>query len=187
MLRAAALLAVAGLLLLSGCGGDDDDGGETANGRGYEVTLPSGWTERDEQEDLEKAGIGTDSIWLGRTVEGFRVNANVIVESSIAAGTTAREYVEAGRRLLRDPRAREQLGIATVPTGFEPIRTTRLDGEPAAGSGYRTEVGGKRLRHSQVAAIRDGAGYSVTYTAPADEFDQQLDDFESIVRSWRWD
>jgi hypothetical protein len=38
----------------------------------------------------------------------------------------------------------------------------------------------------QVAAIHDGRAYNVTYTAPADRFQDELGDFDAIVESWKW-
>jgi hypothetical protein len=185
--RIAALLLALTAFAAAGCG--DDDSKDAAEGTGYEVELPGGWTQSDEQAEVGTAGIETDSVWFGPTVEAFRINGNVIIEGSLARGTRVRDYVEAGRRILRDARAREQLGLSdgVRPSKFEPLRTTSLDGDAAISTGYVNEAGGKRLRVKQVAAIRDGKAYNITYTAPEDRFADQLDEFDAIVASWKWD
>jgi hypothetical protein len=178
------LLATVAVVLLSmgvgACGGGGD-ATEVAHGSGYEVTLPGGWDVEKEKPDA--LGFKVDSLWVGDTVEGFRVNVNVVRETSLARNLSLRDYVGVNQRGLKDPEA--------APKGFkssaiEQPRRTTLGGQEAFRFGWVNTAGVTRLRVDQVFALRRGVGYILTYSAPADRYRDQLDDFEEILDSWRW-
>lgn len=187
-LAAAAL--VAALAIFPACGGDDDDGGGgskpgTVQGTGYEVTAPKGWTNEKDTAKHSRQGFEPDTILLGKRVEGYQANVNVIRETSLVEGMTVEQYVAAARRLLEQQR--QQAGndkLSAEPVG-QPASTS-LDGEKAQSLDQVADLQGKRLKQRQVVALRDGVAYILTYSAPADRFDDQVGGLREIVSSWRW-
>lgn len=189
-LAAAALMAT--LALFSACGGDDDDDGGgggsrpgTVQGTGYEVSAPGGWKNEEDTAKHSRQGFEPDTILLGRTVEGYQANVNVIRETSLSEGLTVEQYVAAARRLLEQQR--QQAGddkLSAEPVG-QPASAS-LDGEKAQSLDQVATLQGKRLKQRQVVALRDGVAYILTYSAPADRFDDQVGGLREIVSSWRW-
>jgi hypothetical protein len=183
-----ARVLVAGLMclvLLAGCGDDNGEGGEVVEGTGYELTVPDGWNDRtDRAEDFQFAGFEPDVIFTDDAESGFQVNVNVTREPDIGS-IGLDEYVEAAREIVRQG----SIGGEQIPGGgaeLGPARPTELDGEEAREFDHTREVQGQQLKLRQRVAVRDGAAYTITYTALEEGFDEDLDAYEAAVESWRW-
>jgi hypothetical protein len=90
-------------------------------------------------------------------------------------GVSLEEITRSGQRNVR-----RAYGDA-ASTG-PPVRST-LDGEPALWIDYLADD--SRVR--QLGAMRDGLFYLLSFTAARVSFDGRLEDFEALLRSWRWD
>jgi hypothetical protein len=173
------------LLLLAGCGDDNRDGGDVVEGTGFELTVPDGWRDRTgSAEDFQFAGFEPDVILTGDAEDGFQANINVVRESD-AAVSDLDEYLEAARKLVRGGSvAGEEIPGGGAELG--PAQRTERGGDDAREFGHTREVEGRELELRQRVAIRDGAAYTITYTALAERFDDDLDAYEAAVDSWRW-
>jgi hypothetical protein len=189
-----AVICVALAGLAAGCGEDE---AERVDGEGYSYAVPVDWRDvSDQAEDepgLEVAGYQADTLVIGEREEGFSTNVNVIRESGIPPEITASQYAEVTVAGLRDPVAAGlSQELVEVVRGLRPskiseIRDAELGGEPAATWGYTSTQGMRVMRIRQVAAVMDGAAYSVTLTALPEKFEEGLDSFDEVVDSWEWD
>jgi hypothetical protein len=187
--RLLTLIACAGLLL-AGCGSEET---ETVEGQGYRFELPDGspLPERLFSDvELNFIGFSPDTVVTGKRTEGFSTNLNVIRQGSIDPKVSARQVAEAGIKVLRNPRllgreASEALGSAGA-RDVSALDNTTLDGEDAVRYSYTASRGGQLLRLRQVIAVRDGAAYTITFTALRDRFAEEASDLEPILSSWRW-
>ena len=185
MRRPAALLAA--LALLAGCGDDDGDKGKVVKGDGYEVTVPEGWDDQSsKREQLEVGGFTPDLVLTGEREDGFTTNVNVVltegVERSLDAQTRAeRELLERGGPVGDDV----ELQPAENLTETEDIT---LGDRPARAYEFELDLpqGDRSAQLRQLIAIHEGTGYAITLTANPDRFDEDRDDFEAILESWRW-
>jgi hypothetical protein len=193
---AAALATLA--LAVAGCGGDDSDGGEAARGTeidgdGYAYSLPRGWTDRSDDEDVEGfevGGFGPDTLVSDRPRDGFATNVNVVLEGDLPDDASGEDYAEQARAALQDPEDLPPDARAAVerlePRGFSPLEELELDGEPAYATDYTGTQDGRVLRFRNIVTLRDGVGYGITLTALRDRFDEGLDGLDEVVESWRW-
>lgn len=80
----------------------------------------------------------------------------------------------------------ESSGAATSQfqnTNFVRRELTTLDGQPAARIEYTGKMLGIELHWLQVMAVKNGTGYIITYTAPADSFAQVMPAVDQILAS----
>ena len=192
-MRGAVLIVVAGCLALGACGSDDsDDKAKRVAGSGYEFTAPKGWSEGGDTdpEDLEVAGFKPDSLVVGKEVDDFKPNVNVLREGRIPSHVDSDDYARLAAETIRHP---ERLGGEAAseieklkPREFSPPSDTELGGNEAVSQAYTGEREGKVLRFRQVLAVRRGVAYTVTYTAARDHFGKDLPAFERMLDSWRW-
>jgi hypothetical protein len=187
------LLALA-VFAVAGCGGGDED---PVEGTGYTYSVPDGWEDASDQAEdepgLELGGIRPDSIVLAEPEDDFATNVNVVRQDGLPSGVTAAQYAEANLAGLRNPTAAglpPEL-VETVkslkPSDISKRRDVDLDGEEAFEWDYRATQGGRRMRLRQVAAVVDGAGFTVTLTALPDGFEEGDEALDEIVESWSWE
>jgi hypothetical protein len=188
-----ALLALAAVTL-AGCNGDDENE-EPVEGTGYTYAVPDGWEDVSDQaeEEIDVGGFRPDTLVIGESEDDFATNVNVIREDGLPNGVTAAQYADASLAGLRDP-----VGAGFPPEVAEAIeagnlreisdpRDAELDGEEAFTWGYRGTQDGRDVRVQQVAAVMDGAGYTLTLTVLPDRFDEGNEALDEVVDSWEWD
>ena len=184
------LAAVA--LALAGCSGDDD--AEPVEGTGYTYSVPDGWEDVSgpAEEEIEIGGFRPDTLVVGEREDGFATNVNVIREDGLPSGVAAAQYADASLAGLRDP-----VGAGMPPEVAQAIedgnlrqisepRDAELDGEEAFAWDYRGTQDGRDVRVQQVAAVMDGAGYTLTLTVLPDRFDEGTEALDQVIESWSW-
>jgi hypothetical protein len=186
------LAALLALIALAGCGGDDED---PVDGSGYTYSVPDGWEDASDRaaEELEIGGFRPDTLVIGESEDDFATNVNVIRENGVPNGVTAAQYAEVSLAGLRDPVAGglppevagtiEQLN----PRDISEPRDAELGGEEAAAWDYTSTQDGRDVRVRQVAAVIEGAAYTVTLTTLPDRFDEANEAFDEVVESWEWE
>ena len=182
-MRPPRLLLLVVLALLAGCGGGDDDdggggatrtapGGAEVDGTGYRFTAPQGW--RDASAALQGSAIRVDRVYAGPARDGFTTNVTVVRETPRGVTLAAVE-----------PAFRRQASALADDAGVSRTQRRTLDGAPARTWTYRLRQGGGRQR--QLFAVRDGALYTLTFSAAARSFAAQERVFTRILASWRWE
>lgn len=181
-MRLPLLAVLAALVLLAGCGGDDEEGGggevaagtAVAEGKGYKVELPDGWSDDTDVAEEAEFPIRFDRLLRKNPSDGFATNVNVIRER--AEGVELDDVAKQSEMQLRGFGARE----------ISPIREAEVDQEDAIERDYSLSQGGRDLRGRQLVVRRDRL-YTITLTALEDAFEGDLAEFEEILDSWRWD
>ena len=179
--------------MVAGCGGDE---GDPVEGTGYTYSVPGGWEDfsdrAQDEPSLELGGFRPDTVVVGEAEDDFATNVNVIREAGLPAGVTAAQYAEASIAGLRNPAA---VGLplevvetieSSKPRDISEPREAELDGEDAFEWDYRSTQGGRDVRVRQVAAVMDGAGYTVTLTVLPDHFGEGSEALDEVVDSWTW-
>jgi hypothetical protein len=188
-----ALLALAAVAL-AGCSGGDENG-EPVEGTGYTYSVPDGWEDVSDQaeEEIDVGGFRPDTLVIGESEDDFATNVNVIREDGLPDGVTAAQYADASLAGLRDPtgsglppEVAQAIESGNLRQISEP-RDAELDGEEAVAWHYRGTQDGRDLRVRQVAAVMDGAAYTLTLTVRPDRFDEGAGALDEIVESWEWD
>ena len=187
-----ALLAVAAGAL-AGCSSGDEDA-EPVEGTGYTYSVPDGWEDLSDpaEEEIEIGGFRPDTLVVGEREDGFATNVNVIREDGLPSGVAAAQYADASLAGLRDP-----VGAGMPPEVAQAIedgnlrqisrpRDAELDGEGAFAWDYRGTQDGRDVRVQQVAAVMDGAGYTLTLTVLPDRFDEGGEALDQVIDSWSW-
>jgi hypothetical protein len=191
--RLLALLALAAIAL-AGCDGDDENG-EPVEGTGYTYSVPDGWEDVSDQaeEEIDVGGFRPDTLVIGESEDDFATNVNVIREDGLPDGATAAQYADASLAGLQDPagaglppEVAQAVESANLRQISEP-RDAELDGEEAVAWGYRGTQDGRDVQVRQVAAVMDGAAYTLTLTVRPDRFDEGAGALDEIVESWEWD
>ena len=173
-------LAVA--LSALGCG--EDDAGKVVTGTGYEVTVPDGWRDRSEEgEDVEVQGFSPDIVLIGERDDGFTTNLNVIRTPGVTRELDAQTRLE--RRLIERGGAPGAAELRPAQN-LTPVERTELGGEDARAYEFEIRDGERRIRVRQLLAIREEVAYFATLTTAPGRFDEDRDDFESILESWTW-
>lgn len=108
-----------------------------------------------------------------------RGNFNVNTETLPARITTVAEYLEEGTRRLPS----QVPGYTPDPGG---TRVLTLGGEPAAAIRYTGTVSGVTVVVQQVAVLKNGVAYVLTFVAPTDDADAFLREAEAVLTSWRF-
>ena len=184
-------MAVAAVAL-AGCSGDED--AEPVEGTGYTYSVPDGWEDSSDpaEEEIEIGGFRPDTLVVGEREDGFATNVNVIREAGLPSGVTAAQYADASLAGLRDP-----VGAGMPPEVAQAIeegnlrqisepRDAELDGEEAFAWDYRGTQDGRDVRVRQVAAVMDGAGYTLTLTVLPNRFDEGSEALDQVIDSWSW-
>jgi hypothetical protein len=184
------LAAVA--LALAGCSDDEDE--DRVDGSGYTYAVPDGWEDASDhaEEEIDVGGFRPDTLVIGESEDDFATNVNVIREDGLPNAVTAAQYADASLAGLRDP-----VGAGLPPEVAQVIengnlreisepRDAELDGEEAFAWDYRGTQDGRDVRVQQVAAVMDGAGYTLTLTVLPDRFDEGDEALDEVVESWEW-
>ena len=188
--RLVTLLFLAGAAV-AGC----SDEQAKIDGSGYSYSLPDGWEDGIEaiSEVEDETGILADSVAFGEREDDFTTNVNVFREGGLPARMTAAKYAEISIAGLREPDASgippdiaEQVEAAAA-TDISEARPGELGGEDAVGWEYRSKGPEREMRVRQVAAVKDGAAYTVTLTALPEAYDEGSDALDEVVDSWEWE
>lgn len=179
------------LVALAGCSEEDEEPPQI-EGTGYTYTVPGGWEEAT-GADIEVGGFRPDSLVIAEREDDFTTNVNVVRENGLPGGVTVDDYAEASVAGLRDPAAAglppELVEVieALSPTQISELRDAELGGEEAVAWDYRATQDGRRVQIRQVAAVMDGAGYTVTLTMVPTGFDDGTGALDEVVKSWAWE
>jgi hypothetical protein len=187
MVRILAALSVSAVLagLLPGCGDDDDVGSAStpapksdapaAEGTGYTLQPPQGF--RDLTSRFDGSAIRVDLAYAEAAGSGFATNVVVIRE-------------QPGGALTLDDVMDTFVGQAeaqATDAGISQIEDRELDGVPARTYAFlRRDQENGRVRQRQVVAVKDDAVYTITWSAPADEFQAEEATLDAMLASWRW-
>ena len=193
MRHAVALLLALGLLF-AGCGGDDgggngrSGGGTTSSGgsgssgssvkgaisgTGYEIALADGWS--DATKNAKGSAINFDLL-IGKKGGTFNTNVNILREK---VGDDA--GIDDLRKIYRG-----QL-TSTGATNITASRPAEVDGDDAFTYEYDQKAPtGEMIHGRQVAVVRDGHAHTITLSASSAKFDSANEEFNEMLRSWRW-
>ena len=187
------LLIVLSLLaiLAAGCGGDESDGGSdggskatpepaaksdgpTSKGTGYTLQTPEGY--QDLEDRFKDSAVKVDLAYADGGASGFATNIVVIREG--AGGASLDDVMETFKG-----QAEGQADDA----GISEIEDRELDGTEAKTYAFtRREKANGKVRQRQVVTVKDDAIYTITWSAAADEFEDQEATLDGILDSWRW-
>jgi hypothetical protein len=179
------------LVALAGCS-DEDEERPQVEGSGYTYALPDGWEEA-AGTDFEVGGFRPDSLVIGERENDFATNVNVIREGGLPDGVTAAQYADVSIAGLRDPVAAGlPPEVAEMIEDIDPEQISRpsdaeLGGEEAVAWDYRSTQDGRDVRVRQVAAVMDGAGYTVTLTVLPARHEEGSGALDEVVESWTWE
>jgi hypothetical protein len=179
------------LVALAGCSEEDEEPPQV-DGTGYAYAVPEGWEEGDEA-DPALGGFRPDSLVVGEREDDFTANVNVVREGGVPGGVTAGDYAEASIAGLRNPAATglQPEVVETIeelnPTQISELRDAELGGEEAVTWDYGATRDGLRVQIRQVAAVMDGAGYTVTLTMIPTGFQDGTAALDEVVSSWEWE
>jgi hypothetical protein len=192
-IRSLLVALAAAALALGGCSDEED----RVDGSGYTYAVPDGWEDASDEAsdiDFDIEGVLVDSAVIGDREDGFTTNVNVVREEGVPAGVTARRYGEVSVANLRDPAA---AGFPPeVVEELEDIDLESLELLPGTGLGGRDAVaweyreggsGGTATQVRQLAAVSDGAAYTVTLTAVPGAFEDATAALDEVVESWEWE
>jgi hypothetical protein len=169
-------LAAALALALAGCGGGDEKSSSDARtvaGDGFEIELPKGWQRTPQQ---------TQGVLHLRVLDGrAQVGALTVRRlEDLPEGATLATLFETIRGQL----------LSTVPgltpSDVGPSRPVSLDGTPARGYVARATVEGRKGVVRGLVTMRGAAAYTTVFAVDAKKAAQRLDDYRSILGSWRW-
>ena len=193
-----ALLLVVGLLA-AGCGSSEKStsaeetttsevttSGEVVEGTGYSYELPEGWTEADDQVDVEEIGSSDTVITADEPRGDLAVNVNVFREENIPESVNVDQYTKIG--LDRVTSAPESVGLpagTTVEVASGP-EASSLAGEDATDTTLRTDLGSATLLQRQVSTLRDGVAYTITLTSNEDGLEEDSATLDALLASWSW-
>jgi hypothetical protein len=151
-------------------------GAKAVSGSGYRTTVPEGW--RDLTKTFEGSAIKVDRVYGAADDSAFPPNLVIIRETPQAiAGKDVGEIADQVRT-----EAASAVG-ADVPDAEAP---TTLGGEDAERWTLRRDAAGQSIAQQQLVAMHDGALYTLTLSAAADDEAGQgvLDD---VVAGWDWE
>jgi hypothetical protein len=121
-----------------------------------------------------RSGSDFESVYEGPK-DGDVTSSIAVVRVEAPEGVSLEEITRSGQRNVR-----RAFGNA-ASTG-PPVEET-LGGEEALRLDYLADE--SRVR--QIGAMRAGHFYLVSFTAARSSFELRLEDFEAMLRSWRWD
>ena len=187
MTRAATALSVLALVL-AGCGGDDDGGGgksastpapksdaAAAKGTGYTLTPPEGF--RDLKDKFEGSAVRVDLAYAEQKGGDFATNI-VVIREQPGGDFELGDAVDAFTK---------QAEAQADDNGIGEVEDRELDGVEAKTWAFqRRSDDASKVRQRQVVAVKDGAIYTITWSAAADEFEVQEATLDDILASWRW-
>jgi len=202
-LSSSALAAIAALALVAGCGDDDTNtetdtetgdaaalSGTLIEGDGYSFDLAEGYEEGDASglaESLGAAAQGAtvDSLATGETINEFATNLNVVITESLPSEDLD-EVVEASLDGLQEQLDALGLGGTEIEVLAEPSETT-LGDEEARQYDFVTTVEDTTYTQRQLVVLRDGRGYTITFSADGESYEEEVAGFEAMMESWEWE
>jgi hypothetical protein len=149
--------------------------GERLEGTGYTIAVPDGWSDR--TREFSGTAVNVDAAVAAAPEDGFASNVNVLRETPT------------GEPSLQDVVSTFREQLATVGADeVSDASDAQLDGEPARTYTYELAPEGEDARRGrQVVTVRDGAVYTVTYTALGPSFEEDADAFTALLDSWSWE
>jgi hypothetical protein len=169
-------LTAALALALSACGGGDDESSSDARtvaGDGFEIELPKGW----QRTAPQQKGVLHLQVLDGRDQIGALTVTRL---DELPKGATLATLFETIRSQI----------LSTVPglspSDLESSRSLALDGTPARGYVARATVDGRKGIVRGLVTLRGGEAYTMVFAVDATKAAARLDDYRSILRSWKW-
>jgi hypothetical protein len=144
-------------------------------GSGYEVRAPAGWREVTDRF-RRRSGVDVDLAISAPAVDGFATNVNVIRREQTVDVTLDALAVASWKELV----------VLTGGQDPGPYRDAALAGEPGKVLTYEAPQRDRRLRFSQLLALRDAVLYTVTFTSDARAYERDVAALDAILRSWHW-
>jgi hypothetical protein len=202
--------AIALVLLLSACGGSGSQGGSRSEAKvggwsthhvadgGFSLQVPAAWKTLDKLDSSSVDDFLADNpqfepyrqVFTSGLIKlmafdpdvapGFATNVNVLVHN-LGTSMSLSQYADATKaQIARATGAEPQLRLVQLPAG----RCARVSYEMS-----NTKIHGKkkRLALQQVACLRSGSEYVVTFTTLASELDRYRTTFDRAARSFDFD
>lgn len=152
-----------------------DPGADQASGSGYAFDVPPGWA--DATAAMQQLFPQGDLAYADRTdvSDGFGDNVNVIVQTG-----TGLDDLDGVRDQLADE-------LASIATDVEPGEDREVGCAPAVRQSASGEQQGTAIVFDQLAVLREGDLYVVTFTHTADTDDADRQGaVDTVLDSWRW-
>ena len=170
-------------LTVAGCGGDDKSGGGgggggkgNLKGTGYTAQIPDGW--EDAKDRAETGAINFDAVIADEPQDDFATNINVIRETP-PGDPSLDQVTEAFEG---------QAGSLADDDGLSDTEDRELGGHPARTYTYIIErEDPPKVRQRQVFTVRDGAVYTITFSALDKSFAAEEKAFDGFLESWEWE
>ncbi|MGH3506021.1 MAG: hypothetical protein ACRDO2_02320 [Nocardioidaceae bacterium] len=177
--RLALLAATASLVLVSACSSAEDtasDGEDTttpAEGTGYTIALPEGWSDVTEEAAENQSLV--DLAIAAEPVDSFRTNFNVVKPQPFAG--TEDELVEQSAQELE----------SVTNSKVTPVDAVEFDGVRALGQTSTLAAPQGDVTLIQFMVVRDEQIHPVTMTFLAANEDDATAVMEDIIASWQWE
>ncbi|MCX6402027.1 MAG: hypothetical protein NTX33_19110 [Propionibacteriales bacterium] len=155
-----------------------DLGGPKIEGLGYQVSVPTGWTDGTAEFTAQNPGLSTlDKVFLwGSTFNTAR--GNVIVETQSAYGYTDPNDLKENWK--------KALVSSDASADIQDIANVSIDGQTALGVEIaRTNEGGVEVHQVSRLVISGDKGYSITVSYKKGDEDVRTK-FEEILSVWQW-
>jgi hypothetical protein len=191
-------LAVALTLFLAACSSDTE---VEDSGQAFEYMLPAGWS--DESDRAEKVGppfglspASVRSIASSDPALPYTSSVFVVLTPPGLDHLSLDEFAHATVREVRLAYAERVAAVAggtppaAVPGPSRPGRqtSTEVGNEPALQFDYASAAAsGSSGTVRNVAVVHEGSPYLLRFVSAAPNFDTDVEAFEEILDSWRWD
>jgi hypothetical protein len=191
-------LAVALALFLAAC---SEDSGVEDSGRAFKYMLPNGWS--DESDHAKEVGppfglspASIRSIASSDPALPYSASVFVVLTPPGLDHLNVDEFARATVREVRLAYAERVSAVAggtapaAVPGPSRPGRQTQTEvgDEPALQFDYASaSASGSSGKVRNVAVVHDGSPYLLRFVAAEPNFDTDLEAFEEILDSWRWE
>jgi hypothetical protein len=194
-------LAAAIAVGFGGCGVDIDFGGDDNDVSGaagpYTAQAPQGWDEASEAERAEVGGqsldaveassgeqvtiddIGVTSLWAADRDDPMSPSI-VVFREPVPAGMGGNQFIDVSLA-----NARRAFGDSLLGS-MQPGDPVEVDGEPAETYDYRVGAGDGDRRNRAAFIFHGDDAYTLTMSAPEEEFAEAERALAGVLDSWRW-
>lgn len=176
-IKAFVILIMTAVLLLSGCTATDSDvpaGMQLLSNEHvtYTAYVPDTWVVNKPTE-----ATATPYAYVGSN------DASSV--SIVANDLTADQMDKTLEELWDSYKADFEANMPDMKYVGEPVKTT-LDKKPATQYVYTATIAGTRYKYQQTLCVEEGTLYIITYTSTEDFYDENLDDVEQIIKTFKF-